>query len=474
MNKKATSEDTFYLIFEGGGGKGVVNEGVLSALKFPQIGLLPEHTPVGLIQQYLNDLQGSSPDLTILETLGKPQNQVIGLAGASAGAITAFALCLGSSSKDPTISSVSDKVKKILEMRLWAGQEKMTYSNRVLLGELAETEEEKKESIGVFNSFFDFPLEICYPNFQSRDDLLDSEEWLHTFYQRRIRQTNREKNFYVSDYILHTSKTQTDKNKTYRTKDQLVQLDKYFGILYRELLSVMDNPLYKSDLIIALGKDPILKSMLFYFETDKWDYFAEVFSEKMADQIEGTAKALTPHMLKLFVNTQDISKHTNIPNSRIDNNKMFQRWVNSLMRMHGVFSGRGPVLFFRYIIQKYIFEDHREAIDLILENLDKIEELGISKAEYWKFEDEQKFIENFSFHHLKILSGLDLRVTVTNLTDGRSEIMGAFDLSYEHMPIPYPPDHPILSNFNIPLIFVKTNFDEAKRKNVCPSECLGI
>lgn len=38
----------------------------------------------------------------------------------------------------------------------------------------------------------------------------------------------------------------------------------------------------------------------------------------------------------------------------------------------------------------------------------------------------------------------------------------------------YPPDHPILSNFNIPLIFVKTNFDEAKRKNVCPSECLGI
>ncbi len=87
----------------------------------------------------------------------------------------------------------------------------------------------------------------------------------------------------------------------------------------------------------------------------------------MADQIEGTAKALTPHMLKLFVNTQDISKHTNIPNSRIDNNKMFQRWVNSLMRMHGVFSGRGPVLFFRIHYPEVYFEDHREAIDLILE-----------------------------------------------------------------------------------------------------------
>ena len=87
VSKKPTSpqplkkEDVRYLAFEGGGGKGVTYLGAIQALEDLQI--LPINKPAG-------------------------KNKILGIAGASAGAITALVLALGYSSAD---------LKKLLEDR---------------------------------------------------------------------------------------------------------------------------------------------------------------------------------------------------------------------------------------------------------------------------------------------------------------------------------------------------------------------
>lgn len=91
---RVPSPEVKYLAFEGGGGKGVAYMGVIKALEDPRVGILP-------IPDQKNDYYGHQ------------RRQLKGVAGASAGAITALLIAMGMTSKQ--ISIEVENAKELLK-----------------------------------------------------------------------------------------------------------------------------------------------------------------------------------------------------------------------------------------------------------------------------------------------------------------------------------------------------------------------
>jgi NTE family protein len=97
------AQNVNYLTFEGGGGKGIVYVGVVKALEeiyalSDRLDLPTPATGPGSINLPPAEVAGARR--LIYPTLALEKRQIKGISGASAGAITAFSLALGMSSKD--------------------------------------------------------------------------------------------------------------------------------------------------------------------------------------------------------------------------------------------------------------------------------------------------------------------------------------------------------------------------------------
>ncbi len=443
--KKKNLKEFLYLAFEGGGGKGVVNEGVLKALGKNK--LLPEKTPLGLLQEwivnqnnYFTDYLDFSPPEEILKAFGKPQNKIIGVSGASAGAITAFAMCLGDYSQADYIDSVADKVKELLDTRITVEMTESVrdsmYINQIVRPDQYESmpEKDKAKTISVFESFFDYPLHIMES--QLVPEFLGSEsDFWNTYRQRFVRLDDKDSFKYESSSIKHDK---THKGKTVKGVQLKESLNPYLKYIVNYWQKKRIEDMSESEINEA-RQDPMIRSLLYYFNFKEFMDLDDIVKQEIIKNPAILMELGNQKSNYLTRKLKEIRKRNSQTEAVIrENTKITERFLFSLIRLRGIFSGRGPVLFFRYIIQFYIIEVHQEAIQLVLRNLDFLEANGITKKEYWPEPIGLKsydFAKNFSFHHLKVLSGIDLRVTLTNITDGRSEIFGAYSEEYQHIPV---------------------------------------
>ncbi|MBL0125865.1 MAG: patatin-like phospholipase family protein [Flavobacteriales bacterium] len=106
-----------YLAFEGGGGRGIVYQGVVAALQqiFDQT-YDPNDTQAAEIRnaqegRWLRQIEIVGAGRLLYPSLKLDRRQIKGVAGTSAGAITAFCLAIGMSARD--LKAESDKVEKL-------------------------------------------------------------------------------------------------------------------------------------------------------------------------------------------------------------------------------------------------------------------------------------------------------------------------------------------------------------------------
>lgn len=127
-NPRVTLDELEYIVLEGGGGKGATYLGVLNYLQ--EVGVLPIRANG---REVVNTLNPNGP-YSYIDESKKPK--IKGIAGASAGAITAFTMALG---------LTADEIKAITEQEL------------VVDGKAQRRKSTQKKPDNVFDQFLDYP-----------------------------------------------------------------------------------------------------------------------------------------------------------------------------------------------------------------------------------------------------------------------------------------------------------------------------